>query len=325
MPTSASSDTMSSNAPAAKKSSAKKPSSSGKVNGFQAENEIKDLQFKLTHKLQSTLDVYNTLELFFGNIQDLIKLSGMRFETPGDSPLELGDKANHRAQYNITGSNANLGTITFFRKTHFLEGELAALEMFIGILFYPLRNALLYKEALACSLRDTLTGIGNRKAMDMAFEREVKLGIRHTQPLCVLFVDIDHFKKINDSVGHRAGDKLLQHIVGGLQSTMRDTDQLFRFGGEEFIVLLNNTDIAAAKLIAERIRIYVAMTPITFEKKTLPITVSIGVSELESTDTADSLLKRADTALYSAKRSGRNQVSCADSSDSLNASDTVAG
>lgn len=280
------------------------------VNGFRAENELRDLQFKLTHKLQSTLDVINTLEHFFHNISETVKLDGMQFETQGEAPFEVGKNASHSAQYNIKGPKAILGTLTFFRRSHFLEGELAALEMFVGILFFPLRNALLYRDALACSLRDTLTGIGNRKAMDLAFSREIKLAQRHKHPLCLLFIDLDNFKKINDNYGHRAGDKLLQHAVTGIQTALRETDQVFRYGGEEFVVLLNNTELNAAKLIAERIRLYIAMTALTVNKQELTATVSIGVSTLGPHDTSDSLLTRTDSALYIAKNSGKNKVIC---------------
>jgi len=280
------------------------------VNGFRAENELRDLQFKLTHKLQSTLDVHSTLELFFRNVQESIKLNGLQFEIEGEQAFEIGRKATHRAQYKIKGQNANLGTLTFLRRSQFLEGELAALEMFVSILFYPLRNALLYRDALASSLRDSLTGIGNRKAMELAFSREIKLAQRHKHALSLLFIDIDHFKSINDNHGHRAGDKVLQHTVGGVQTALRDTDQVFRYGGEEFVVLLNNTELNAAKLIAERIRLYVAMTPLTVDKEEVSATISVGASVLGPKDTSDSFIKRADSALYIAKNSGRNRVIC---------------
>lgn len=287
-----------------------KSTSAARVNGFQAENELRDLQFKLTHKLQSTLDVINTLELFFHNVGETIRLDGLQFETESDAPFEVGKKANHQARYTINGKQTRLGTLTFFRKRHFLEGELAALEMFVSILFYPLRNALLYREALASSLRDSLTGIGNRTAMDLAFTREIKLAQRHKLSLSLLFVDIDNFKQINDSWGHRTGDRLLQHAVNGIRSALRDTDQVFRYGGEEFVILLNNTELQCAELIAERIRLYIAMTPLSVETREITATISLGVSILGSEDTAESLIKRADSALYIAKNSGRNKVVC---------------
>ncbi len=280
------------------------------VNGFKAENEIRDLQFKLTHQLQSTLDVVSTLELFFNNVNGSVKMDGLQFETPHGDKVTLGKLSSHRAQYTINSQHANLGTLTFFRRKHFLEGELVALEMFVSILFYPLRNALLYREALASSLRDSLTGIGNRKAMDVSIDREIKLAHRHDQNLSVLFIDLDHFKQVNDSFGHRAGDKLLQHTVKNIQSVLRDTDQLFRYGGEEFVVLLNNTDLQAAKLISDRIRLFIAMTPLTVDNQLINATISIGVSLLNKDDSADSLLRRSDSALYIAKNSGRNKVVC---------------
>ena len=182
--------------------------------------------------------------------------------------------------------------------------------MLIGVLFYPLRNAILYKEALESSLRDPLTGIGNRSSMDMSFEREIKLARRHSHPLTLMMVDIDHFKEVNDSLGHQNGDKVLQKIVEIIHATLRETDQIFRYGGEEFIAILHNTDIENAKLIAERVRLNVAMAPISLENEDVLNTISIGVSDLRDNDTTSSLFERTDQAMYEAKTTGRNKVCC---------------
>ncbi len=281
------------------------------VNGFPGENELKDLRFKLAHNLQSTLHLQTTLELFYDNILDLVKLDGITFElAQTENPISLGKKAKHSAIYTIASSNARLGKMHFFRTRRFAEAELTVFEMLIGVLFYPLRNALLYREALELSMRDPLTGIGNRQALDSSFNREIKLSKRHEHPLALLVIDIDHFKDVNDSLGHQSGDKVLQQVVKIIQQTLRETDQIFRFGGEEFVALLNNTDIENARLIAERIRLNVAMTPISLKNEDVLITVSIGVSSLKCDDSEETLLERADQSLYRAKDEGRNKVCC---------------
>lgn len=284
-------------------------SSNSVVNGFPGENELQDLRFKLAHKLQSTLDINTAIELFYDNIQELVRVSGLRYEFEQTKlEIEVGKLAKHSVSYNISSTNTHLGKILFTRDKCFMEAELAVLEMLIGILFFPLRNALLYREALESSMRDALTGIGNRMAMENSFSREIKLSRRHKQPLALLLIDVDHFKKINDTVGHRNGDRTLQQIVNSLQQTLRETDQVFRYGGEEFVALLHNTTQEEAKLIAERIRVNVAMSPISLVDQNVFATVSIGAATLVKKDDSDSFFERADAALYQAKNSGRNRV-----------------
>lgn len=284
---------------------------STRVHGFPAENELRDLRFQLTHNLQATLDLFVAIDLFFKNIQAVVACGGIAYiNKVMKIHHHLGSTAEHTANYTISSADNSLGEITFERAYPFLEPELAALEMFIGVLFYPLRNALLYREALESSLRDPLTGIGNRSAMDLSFGREIKLAKRQKQSLSFLIIDIDHFKKVNDTLGHRNGDKALVHIAKCIQSSLRETDQIFRYGGEEFVVLLNGTGMSSAKLTAERIRMNVAMSPITTERKDHLCTISIGVSSLSAADNVDTLFTRADASLYNAKHNGRNKVVC---------------
>ncbi|PCK03555.1 MAG: GGDEF domain-containing protein [Alteromonadaceae bacterium] len=282
-----------------------------RVNGFPGENDLKDLRFKLAHNLQSTLDLETALELFFNNTQDLVRTSGLTYYSIDESfQLPLGTQCQHSVQYAISSTNTHLGKIRFTRDKAFMESELTVLEMLIGVLFFPLRNALLYREALQSSMRDTLTGIGNRASMEMSFAREIKLSKRHQQPLTMLLIDVDHFKHVNDTAGHRNGDKTLQHIVKTTQTSLRETDQIFRFGGEEFVAMLHNTSLVHARLIAERIRLGVAMSPINLDNNDIHTTVSIGVSALEESDNADTFFEKTDRALYRAKNDGRNRVIC---------------
>lgn len=291
------------------RSRGKKPTASVlKVNGFPGENELRDLQFKLAYNLQSTLDVSNTLDLFFSNIQDVFQVDGLTFDNLDTLNIKLGTQERHSATYNVSTGEVKLGTIQFQRNRAFLEAELTLMEMLIGVLFYPLRNALLYRAALDSSMRDSLTGIGNRQAMDTCFAREVKLSLRHETPLSLIIIDIDHFKQLNDTYGHRNGDKVLKHIVSSIKNTLRETDQIFRFGGEEFVVLLHNTDAENARLAAERIRVHTAISPIELANNSISCTISSGVTTLHSSDDVESFFERADRAMYAAKNQGRNKV-----------------
>lgn len=161
-------------------------------------------------------------------------------------------------------------------------------------------------EILALSLRDPLTGVGNRRALEQALALETSRAERTGESLCALMADIDHFKRVNDTYGHEAGDKVLAAFGDLLRRQTRATDVVARFGGEEFVVLMPHTDIERATDTAERIR--EALASSRFEPLPGPVTVSVGVAELAADESGESLLRRADMALYEAKQSGRNRV-----------------
>jgi diguanylate cyclase (GGDEF)-like protein len=185
------------------------------------------------------------------------------------------------------------------------------IELFIGSFVFALRNAMHYQEALALALLDPLTMLGNRAALDSAIGRELPLAQRHHQDLSILMIDVDHFKSINDSYGHDKGDQVLREIAKIIQHVCRETDMFFRYGGEEFLVILRNTNTQGAGIIGERLRQQIASTAINIkEGGAIRPTVSIGISSLhhEHKEKVQDLLKRADVALYKAKSSGRNCV-----------------
>lgn len=161
---------------------------------------------------------------------------------------------------------------------------------------------------------DALTGAANRRALNEALERGLSRATRSGQPVALLMVDIDWFKTVNDSFGHQVGDGVLRGLVLRLQARLRQYDLLARFGGEEFVVLLPDTDSAGARALAEDLRREVAATPFRVDGLVIPITVSLGVGALQPTGApaeADRLLGEADDALYLAKQNGRNRVEVA--------------
>ncbi|HEY7771737.1 MAG TPA: GGDEF domain-containing protein [Marinagarivorans sp.] len=260
-------------------------------------------------KLNTSLDVRDVLTTFFTGITSMVPCANLRYQNPVKKiTIELGGAKQHSAQYGLKAGGYDLGEITFTRSDPFAEDELKQLEDGLSILFYPLRNALLYKEALDSSLRDPLTELSNRAAFELAVKRELGIAKRHNQLLSMIVIDIDHFKKVNDTAGHHTGDLLLKHVAQTLKETLRETDQLFRFGGEEFVVLLSNANIAAAARVAERTRKVVESTGLRLNDCEVGASISMGVSTFSSEDDRDSLFQRADEALYLAKNSGRNCV-----------------
>ena len=271
--------------------------------------DLGDFRFRVASTLQTSLDLHETLAAFYQMLQKVIRCSGMEYRLPArDIRLALGTHRTHKANYNLLNGQYAVGEMTFFRGARFNDQELSTLEALLALLMQPLRNALLYRDALESSLRDSLTGVGNRAALELALQRELKLSQRSRRPMSLLIADMDAFKQINDRLGHAAGDHLLQKVAKTIKSALRDTDQVFRYGGEEFVVVLGNTGNAEATAIAERIRGQIEKLELTSEGGTVQATLSIGVSTSVIDDDRDSLFKRGDTALYQAKRNGRNRV-----------------
>ena len=166
-------------------------------------------------------------------------------------------------------------------------------------------------QSLEAAVTDPLTGLHNRRYMTSQLDALVARAVRDGRPVSALLLDIDHFKKINDSFGHDAGDEVLREFAVRLASNVRAVDLPCRFGGEEFVVVMPETALGDAERIAERIRMHVSGAPfrVSGGKEVLSVTISIGVAAtFGAADTPDHLLKRADEALYEAKASGRNRV-----------------
>ncbi|MEO5833368.1 MAG: diguanylate cyclase [Nakamurella sp.] len=165
------------------------------------------------------------------------------------------------------------------------------------------RNA----ELNRMSRTDSLTGLFNRWHLQDELSRQRQTAHRHHEPLAVVLFDIDHFKHVNDTYGHPAGDLVLCEFSRRLGEQVRAGDVVGRWGGEEFLVLMPRTDLAGALIVAERIRATTAATPVDSGGDSIAITVSGGCA-LGNADAADDLIKLADTRLYEAKASGRNRI-----------------
>ena len=167
------------------------------------------------------------------------------------------------------------------------------------------------EEAEERSKTDTLTGLANRRAMDDYFRVAQIRAMENGEPLSALMIDIDHFKKFNDTYGHQVGDQVIKLVAAVLRENVREDDLAARYGGEELIAVLPGNDLAACRQVAERIRSVIADRRIrrrTTGEEIASITISVGVGEFRLGESADSLIERCDRALYLAKRRGRNRV-----------------
>lgn len=259
--------------------------------------------------LQTTLNIEAQLQILYNEISSYIDLDGASYahkELKINHRIE--DVARHSCSYNLNLMDDNLGTLEFSRAIRFTEEQLEVIEYLLSAALYPLRNAIEYQKALKLAHHDPLTGIANRMSMTASLEREVNRSQRYGLPLSMLMIDLDHFKSVNDSYGHSTGDMVLKEAVRCIKQELRLSDQPFRFGGEEFVVLLTDTNLEAAQIVAERIRNCIESSTVINNEFSVRFTTSIGVAELGNEDSEQSLFDHADNALYLAKSEGRNRV-----------------
>lgn len=189
-------------------------------------------------------------------------------------------------------------------------------EHMASIIAICLENVISNEMLKYIGLTDALTGVYNRRYIDRRLLEEIARAQRQEYRLSVMYIDVDHFKRVNDSVGHQGGDEVLREVAGRIKAELRMSDALARFGGEEFVVLLIDADSDSATMVANRIRASVAGSPVELGAGLLiNVSVSIGVATLHDfdrdhplEDVAQQLVAVADAALYQAKASGRNRV-----------------
>ena len=190
------------------------------------------------------------------------------------------------------------------------------IEHMASIIAICLENVISNEMLKYIGLTDALTGVYNRRYIDRRLLEEIARARRQGYAVSCMFIDVDRFKQVNDSVGHQAGDEVLREVATRIKTELRLSDALARYGGEEFVVLLVDANLPAAAVVAERIRSSVAGTPVDLaDGVLLDVSVSIGVAALEDADrehpiesVAQQLVGQADVALYQAKESGRNRV-----------------
>jgi diguanylate cyclase (GGDEF)-like protein len=195
----------------------------------------------------------------------------------------------------------------------FVHSDLRLLISFATTTTTAIKNARLHSEVQKLAITDTLTGFHNRRGLAQFGQREVDRARRFSRPLSLIMIDLDHFKQINDEFGHTAGDQVLSTIAGRIRNTVRELDILGRYGGDEFVVILPETDLFTASAVAERIRQHLlepmVLPAVQPSRDSLVVTASIGVTRA-SPDVVEllDLIDRADKAAYAAKSAGRDRV-----------------
>lgn len=200
------------------------------------------------------------------------------------------------------------GYVSYRRR--FEQADVERLQLLAQQATIAIKNARLFAEVQKLATTDALTGLHNRRHFFHLASDELDRAMGYGRLLSVVMLDVDHFKRVNDTYGHMVGDQVLCAVAETCRTTLRGTDIIGRYGGEEFAILLPDTSLENARHIAERLRATLAQTPIVAENTTLAITASLGVAALHPTEplSIDALVDRADQALYAAKELGRNCI-----------------
>lgn len=248
--------------------------------------------------LEKTRALDATLKAEVAGISDSVNASTDIVELKNSVHSRLDAIAQHMDKYLIEEehrhSNRQAEVEALTDRLHMLENEANALQRRVA-------------EERAHAYTDPLTGVPNRMALEERLEQEVARQRRFKHPLALSVLDVDYFKKINDTYGHLAGDKVLKTLADKLCQNIRETDFLARYGGEEFVVLMPGADIDAALGVADKLRQVIESCGFHFREQAVPVTISCGVSAFQPMEESEAVFERADAALYRAKHAGRNR------------------
>lgn len=259
--------------------------------------------------LQTTLELEQLARLFSREVGATVPHSSINYRNDNRGiDLTVGRSAGYTSTFRLIVEKQELGQLTFARGKPFTQRESALLEFLLSSLVYPLRNALQYENAFQASLTDPLTGVYNRSVLEAALRREISLARRNKTPLSLIMLDIDRLKAINDEFGHKTGDNLIKAVADSTSKSLRGSDIFARYGGDEFVILLSNTNRRGAAVLAENIRKNIEGIVCMFEGNAIKVTASMGIASLATKDNDKSLFSRVDQALYAAKRAGRKCV-----------------
>jgi diguanylate cyclase (GGDEF)-like protein len=190
----------------------------------------------------------------------------------------------------------------------FTREDIALVELLGQLVGASIGNIAMFERIQHQARTDGLTGLTNHKTFYEVLERELWRSKRYGEQISLIMVDVDNLKHINDKYGHRAGDKVIKEVSNRIQESIRQIDTAARYGGDEFAIILPNTSLADAAVVAERMVNVVAGTSVVCKKDEIPISISVGLGQYDAEDSPDDIASRSDKALYAAKQAGKNTV-----------------
>ncbi len=261
-------------------------------------------------ELQSTLNLEQLMAIFFRQLNSILYCQGLDYRHESMRIfLQQGNRGRHRAEYRLTIGKEDLGEIRFSRHHPFTGDELRKMEILLGALILPTRNALHYQQALEAASVDPLTGLKNRRSYVDNLEREISRARREEQPLGLMVIDIDRFKQVNDDIGHLAGDQVLAQVAAVLRQTVRRSDMVFRFAGDEFVLLLPNIKPHGVRILRSRIRKAVAGLDCVYGDHRIKVSLSIGAAILDDSMDGEALFEAADLDML-CEKAGKHGKHC---------------
>lgn len=277
-------------------------------NNHEQTNELFELQ--LLNSLYSTLNTEELIERYFSALKNTFNIQGVSYSNRHFRlQLDFGSTHGNYMSFNLDRKHCELGQIKLFHTDSSTSIAVAhQLEKLALLITHPIKNSLQYLKALTLAHTDPLTGTGSRYSLEETLNREYEAAIRFHQDLSIIMLDIDRFKSINDSLGHGFGDLVLKEVGQIICQAVRGTDMAFRYGGEEFLVILPKTPLCGACITAERLREAIEKQVVHNLTLNAPLTASLGIASYIKGETSRTLLERADQALYAAKNNGRNRV-----------------
>lgn len=262
----------------------------------------------LADALQTTLDSNKLLSIYAGFVQNRIPIEALQFIS-GDQIFNLfGNYQDNDYQHVVMlyADKSYLGQLIYSLKRPLTLPHKLRLEQYHRELTFPLRNAMDFSRLHRQAVRDHLTGLGNRALLDEILTHlHVKQQRDADRSHCVMMLDLDGFKAVNDEYGHQQGDDILCIFANLLQHAVRDSDQVFRFGGDEFVIVMEDTDLYQAQTVYRRIQLALEACS---ELQMYRLTTSAGTAKLNGFAPAEQIMQDADQRLYQAKKKGKNQL-----------------
>ncbi len=271
----------------------------------------KYLELKLSQELQAKLDIHSIIRHFSSTLSHYIDHSGIQVMTTESKVVTIeGRYGHHRESVDLILDDEKFGTVILMGREPINKWSAIFFRYLARYLVYPIKNALLIQSLKMQTITDPLTGALNRTALEHDLSQEIEVAARYDSLVAVAMLDIDHFKRVNDTYGHAAGDRILTGVAKQIQKQIRSADSLYRYGGEEFTLLMRNTSLENAKNKLESILDNIGNGDWNDVDPELKITLSAGVTIWDGEEHGKALIKQADQALYYSKSNGRNQVNC---------------
>jgi len=253
----------------------------------------------LLEQLQTTLDLSRVLEIFATEAAKYVKFSGLYFQNQTLSKSLAGSKkAKQERQFELKLNDEFIGTLSYGINSPISMYHYQELKRIHQILLHPLNNALKYHQAMQLAMQDSLTNLGNRRYFDEQLKRAMHNANRNQGQVGLVLGDLNKFKVINDTYGHSTGDQVLQQFAHVLRTCIRDSDSVFRFGGDEFAIIVEHATEYALDIIQTRVDKALKTNALLAKYK---VTCSLGTTFMNRADNEHTLFERADQALYRQK------------------------